>query len=39
MNCYGLARLTILLGMELSIQAAYTDIDDAKTLWAMQSLA
>jgi len=33
MNHHGVARLTILLGMEPRIQAEYTVVDDAKTLW------
>jgi len=33
MNCHGVARWTILLGMEPQIQAEYTVVDDAKTLW------
>ena len=33
MNCHGVARSTILLGMEPRIQAEYTVVDDAKTLW------
>jgi len=33
MNRHGVARSTILLGMELKIQAEYTVVDDAKTLW------
>jgi len=33
MNCHGVARSTILLGMELRIQAEYSVVDHAKTLW------
>ena len=33
MNCHGVARSTILLGMELRIQAEFTVIEDAKTPW------
>jgi hypothetical protein len=33
MNRYGVARSTILLGMEPRIQAEYTVVEDAKTLW------
>jgi hypothetical protein len=33
MNRDGVARSTILLGMEPRIQAGYTVVDDAKTLW------
>jgi len=33
MNCHGVARSTILLGMEPEIQAEYTGIEDTKTLW------
>jgi len=33
MNSHGVARSTILLGMELRIQAEYTVVDDAKMLW------
>jgi len=33
MNHHGVARSTILLSMEPRIQAEYTVIDDAKTLW------
>jgi hypothetical protein len=33
MNPHGVARSTILLGMEPRIQAEYTVVDDAKTLW------
>jgi hypothetical protein len=33
MNRHGVARTTMLLGMELWIQAEYTVVDDAKTLW------
>jgi len=33
MNLHGVARSTILLGMEPRIQADYTVVDDAKTLW------
>jgi hypothetical protein len=33
MNRHGVTRSTILLGMEPRIQAEYTVIDDAKTLW------
>jgi len=33
MNRHGVARSTILLGMELRIQAKYTVVDNAKTLW------
>jgi hypothetical protein len=33
MNRNGVARSTILLGMELRIQAEYTVVEDAKTLW------
>jgi len=33
MNRHGVARSTILLGVEPSIQAEYTVVDDAKTLW------
>jgi hypothetical protein len=32
-NCHGVARSTIMLGMEPRIQAEYTVIDDAKMLW------
>jgi hypothetical protein len=33
MNRHGVARATILLGMEPRIQAEYTVVHDAKTLW------
>jgi hypothetical protein len=33
MNRHGVPRLTILLGVEPRIQAEYTVVDDAKTLW------
>jgi len=33
MNRHGVARSTILLGMEPRIQAEYTVVDDSKTLW------
>jgi len=33
MNRHGVARSTILLGMEPRIQAEYTVVDDGKTLW------
>ena len=33
MNPHGVARSTILLGMELRIQAEYMVVNDAKTLW------
>ena len=33
MNRHGVARSTILIGMEPRIQAEYTVVDDAKTLW------
>jgi len=33
MNGHGVARSTILLGMELRMQAEYTVINDSKTLW------
>jgi hypothetical protein len=33
MNCHGVARSTILLGMEPRIQAEYRVIEDTKTLW------
>jgi hypothetical protein len=33
MNRDGVGRLTIHLGMETGIQAEYTVVDDAKTLW------
>jgi len=33
MNCHGVARSTILLGMELKIQVEYTVVEDAKKLW------
>jgi hypothetical protein len=33
MNRHGVARSTILLGMEPSIQAEYTVVDDTNTLW------
>jgi len=33
MNRHGVARSTILHGMEPRIQAEYTVVDDAKTLW------
>jgi hypothetical protein len=33
MNRHGVARSTILLGMEPRIQVEYTVVDDAKTLW------
>jgi hypothetical protein len=33
MNCHGVARLNILLGMELRMQVEYMVVDDAKTLW------
>jgi hypothetical protein len=33
MNRHGIARSTILLGMEPRIQAEYTVVDHAKTLW------
>jgi len=33
MNRHGVARSTIVLGMEPGIQAEYTVVDDAKTLW------
>jgi len=34
MNHHGVARSTILLCMEPRIQAEYTIVEDAKTLWA-----
>jgi hypothetical protein len=33
MNCHGVARSTILVGMQPRIQAEYMVIEDAKTLW------
>jgi hypothetical protein len=33
MNCNGVARSTILHGMEPRIQAEYTVVDNAKMLW------
>jgi len=33
MNHHGFARLTIVLGMEPRIEAEYTVVEDAKTLW------
>jgi hypothetical protein len=33
MNSHGVARSTILMGMEPRIQAEYTVVEDAKTLW------
>jgi hypothetical protein len=39
MNCHGVARSTILLGMGLGIQAEYTVVDDAKMLWEKLALA
>jgi hypothetical protein len=33
MNLHGVARSTLLLSMELRIQAEYIIVDDAKTLW------
>jgi len=33
MNCHGVARSSILLGMEPKIQVEYTVVDDVKTLW------
>jgi len=39
MNRHGVARWTILLGMEPQIQAEYTVVDDAKTLWEQLALA
>jgi len=33
MNRHGVARSTVLLGMEPRIQAEYTVVEDAKTLW------
>jgi len=33
MNLHGVARSTILLGMEPRIQAQYTVVKDVKTLW------
>jgi len=39
MNHNGVARSTILRGMEPRIQAEYTVVDDAKTLWEKQSSA
>jgi len=39
MNCHGVARLTILLSMERRIQAQYTVVDNAKTLWEMLASA
>src|SRR5882757_10372132 len=33
MNHHGVARSTILLGMEPRIQVEYTVLEDAKTLW------
>jgi len=39
MNSHGVARLTILLGMEPRIQAEYTVVDDAKTPWKKLALA
>jgi hypothetical protein len=38
-NRHGVARSTILLGMEPKIQAEYAVIDDAKTLWEKRSSA
>jgi len=35
MNRHGVARSTILLGMEPRIEAEYTVVEDAKTLWEM----
>jgi len=39
MNRNGIARLTILLSMKLRIQAEYTVVDNAKTLWGKLSSA
>jgi len=39
MNCHGVARSSILLGMEPRIQAEYTVVDNAKTLWEMLASA
>jgi hypothetical protein len=39
MNPHGVARSTILLGMEPRIQAEYTVVDDAQTLWEKLALA
>jgi len=39
MNGHGVARSTILLGMEPRIQVEYTVVHDAKTLWEMLSSA
>jgi len=33
MNCHGVAKSTILLGIELRIQGEYTIVDNAKMLW------
>jgi len=39
MNHHGVARSTILLGKEPRIQAEYTVVEDAKTLWEMLASA
>jgi hypothetical protein len=39
MNRHGVARSTILLGMEPSMQAEYTVFEDAKTFWEMLASA
>jgi hypothetical protein len=39
MNCHGVARSTILLGMKPMIQVEYTVVEDAKTLWEMLTSA
>jgi len=39
MNRHGVARSTIQLGMEPRIQAEYTVVNDAKTLWEMLASA
>jgi hypothetical protein len=38
-NCYGVAKSTIQLGMERRIQTEYTVVDDVKTLWEMLASA
>ena len=39
MNRHGVPRSTILLGMDPRIQAEYTVVNDAKTLWEKLSSA
>ena len=39
MNRHVVTRSTVLLGMELRIQAEYTVVNDAKTLWKMLASA